>query len=69
MNDNNKVNTVSSGGTGFLGLLQIVFIILKLCNVIDWSWMAVLIPTWISIGIVVIMIIILFIINKIIKDL
>lgn len=66
MNNDSKV---SSGGTGFLGLLQIVFIVLKLCNVIDWSWMAVLIPTWISIGIVVIMIIILFIINKIIKDL
>lgn len=65
----NNNSIVSSGGTGFLGLLQIVFIVLKLCNVIDWSWMVVLIPTWISIGIVVIMIIILFIINKIIKDL
>ena len=33
----------------FGGLLQITFIILKLCNVINWSWGAVLIPLWISI--------------------
>lgn len=39
-----------SGGIGFVGLLQIVFIVLKLCKVIDWKWAVVLIPTWIWIG-------------------
>ena len=36
----------SSGGIGFLGLLCIAFIILKLCKVIDWSWWWVLVPMW-----------------------
>ena len=29
---------------GFLGLLSIVFITLRLCNVITWSWIWVLSP-------------------------
>ena len=35
MEDNVK-NT--QGGVGFVGLLTIVLIVLKLCGVIDWSW-------------------------------
>ena len=38
----------SSGGIGFFGVLQIVFIVLKLCKVIEWSWWVVLIPLWIE---------------------
>ena len=38
----------TSGGIGFTGLLTIVFIILKLCGVITWSWWWVLSPLWIS---------------------
>jgi hypothetical protein len=41
-----------SGGVSFLGLLAIVFITLKLCNVIDWSWWWVTCPLWIGIAIV-----------------
>lgn len=44
----------SSSGLGTLGVLQIVFIVLKCVNVIDWSWWAVFIPTWINIGIIAI---------------
>lgn len=47
-----------SGGIGFVGLLQIVFIVLKLCKVIDWKWAVVLIPTWIWIGLFLIILII-----------
>lgn len=36
----------ASGGVGFVGLLQIAFIVLKLCGVIDWSWWWVFAPTW-----------------------
>lgn len=32
----------------FAGALTIVFIVLKLCNVIAWSWVWVLSPFWIS---------------------
>lgn len=44
MNDNK-----SSGGIGFTGVLTAVFIALKLAKVINWSWVWVLSPIWISI--------------------
>jgi len=40
-------NTTSSGGIGFCGLLTIVFIVLKLTNVVAWPWLWVLAPFWI----------------------
>lgn len=40
----------SSSGIGILGVLQIIFIVLKLTNLISWSWPVVLIPLWISIA-------------------
>ena len=48
----------SSGGIGFCGLLTIVFIVLKLCKVINWSWLWVLSPIWITVTMVLICIII-----------
>lgn len=44
-------NNTSSGGIGFSGLLTIIFVFLKLFGVIDWSWVWVLSPLWISIAI------------------
>ena len=41
----------SSGGIGFVGLLQILFIGLKLTNFIAWPWWQVLLPTIISLSI------------------
>jgi len=38
----------ASGGIGFAGLLTILFITLKLIGKIDWSWVWVLSPLWIS---------------------
>lgn len=53
---------MKKGGIGFLGLLQIAFIVLKLCRVIKWSWWLVFIPTWISIfGFVILLIILTWI--------
>lgn len=46
MAPDNKTTTASSGGVGFFGLLAIVFITLKLCGVINWSWWWVLAPLW-----------------------
>jgi hypothetical protein len=43
-----KSSSSSSGGIGFCGLLAIVFITLKLCHVIDWSWWWVLAPLWMA---------------------
>ena len=42
---------------GSIDLLQLLFIALKLMNYIDWSWWQVLMPTWISIIIVILIII------------
>jgi hypothetical protein len=44
-------NKSTSDGIGFTSLLLIAFIVLKLCNVIDWSWWWVLSPAWITAGI------------------
>ena len=36
----------SSSGVGVLGLLGVVFVTLKLTDVIDWSWWYVTMPFW-----------------------
>ncbi len=51
MVNNSDSPVVVSGGVGFGGLLTIVFIVLKLVGVISWSWLWVLSPIWIPIGI------------------
>ena len=45
---NNSSNS-TAGGIGFTGVLTIVFVVLKLCGVIHWSWLWVLAPLWIPI--------------------
>lgn len=54
-----KSSNNSSGGIGFTSLLQVAFIVLKLCGVIEWPWGWVLAPTWISLIIAAFMIIII----------
>ena len=58
----NKKETSANGGIGFIGVLTIVFIVLKLLNVIDWSWWWVLSPLWISFGLSILVIVIIVII-------
>ena len=36
----------SSSGISFSGLLFIVFLVLKLTNIIDWSWWWITAPLW-----------------------
>ena len=52
MSNNNSSS--SSSGIGFVGLLTIVFITLKLIGKIDWSWWWVISPIWIATGLVLI---------------
>ena len=42
-------------GMGFTSVLALIFIVLKLCKVITWSWWWVLSPIWISWGLVFIL--------------
>lgn len=58
---NNKDSNVSSSGIGFFGLLQIAFIVLKVTNLINWSWWMVFIPTYISVGITLVVLIVILI--------
>lgn len=56
-----KENKTSvNGGIGFVGLLTIAFIVLKLVGVIAWSWVWVLSPLWISAVIYVVIIVAIF---------
>lgn len=41
-------NKNTNNGIGFVGLLTVLFIGLKLTGVIAWSWLWVLSPIWIS---------------------
>lgn len=43
----------SSGGIRFFGALALIFITLKLTNVISWSWWWVLAPIWIPTAFVI----------------
>ena len=52
-------NSGAKGGIGFTGLLTIAFIVLKLCHVIEWSWIWVLSPIWISVIMVIVIVIVL----------
>lgn len=42
----NKHNC-AGGGLGLCSTLTVIFIVLKLVGVIEWSWLWVLAPTWI----------------------
>lgn len=64
-NENENKNVYN--GIGFFGLLQVVFIALKVAKVIDWSWWLVFIPAWIDIGIFLIIVIIAIILTIIVK--
>jgi hypothetical protein len=46
----NQTPTVAKGGIGFIGALFLVFLTLKLCDVIAWSWVWVAAPLWIPVA-------------------
>lgn len=54
-NDN---KSVQHGGIGFSGALFITFLVLKLTGVIDWSWIWIFAPLWISAVLIIVAIII-----------
>lgn len=58
MNKNSNSGGSSVGGISFGSLLTLAFIVLKLTGVIDWSWVWVLSPLWISVILILIGVII-----------
>lgn len=62
MNNNNKVVVYSPSCM----ILFIVFLVLKLTNVINWSWWWVTAPLWIPVSIVLVLLIIAIVVLGII---
>ena len=51
-------NDSNGGGISFFSLLAVLFIGLKICNVISWSWWWVLSPLWIPLLLAILFLII-----------
>ena len=60
MASNSGSSSSASGGIGFVGLLTIVFIVLKIIHKVAWPWIWVLSPLWISAGLSLAILIIVF---------
>ena len=50
------MSSKSSDGVSVTTVLFLIFLVLKLCNVIDWSWWWVTAPLWIPIAIAILLI-------------
>ena len=48
----------NDNGIGFTGLLQIMFITLKLIDKITWGWAWVLAPTWVYASVFILLVVI-----------
>jgi hypothetical protein len=48
MSNNENKTVVKKQGLGLGTVLTIIFVVLKLVGVIDWAWVWVLAPFWIS---------------------
>ena len=69
-------NTTVVAGPGFASILFFIFLVLKLCSVITWSWWWVTAPLWIpfalaaglvgvSLVVALLILIVVFILNRI----
>ena len=61
MNNNNEQIKITKVGPSLLNLLVILFIALKLCGVITWSWWWVLSPIWMGLGLAAVLLTIAFV--------
>lgn len=61
MSENNN-SSGARGGIGFLGALGILFIGLKLANVIAWPWWLVLLPLWAPLVLIVLLLVALLVV-------
>jgi hypothetical protein len=66
MKDKEFIINKNYQGMTFLDTLLLIFIVLKCCELINWSWWIVCIPLWIKLGMIAIAIIIVLL-GKLIK--
>ena len=57
-------DTKTTSTIGFCDLLAVLFIALKLCKVISWSWLWVLSPIWIPLAIAAVLCMIILIADR-----
>lgn len=60
----NQDRSAKEGGTGILTLLTVAFVVLKLCGVINWSWLWVLSPIWIPLAAVLLILLIYLLVQR-----
>ena len=53
------MDNTPEGGIGFFGMLTIVFIGLKLAEVITWSWWWVLSPLWLPVSLIILAVVVI----------
>ena len=61
-----KDKEVKTVGLGFVDALTLLFIALKLTGQIDWNWIWVLSPIWISISFLAVLAIVILLIGRLI---
>lgn len=64
-NNNSGGSSAAGGGGGILTILQIIFIVLKVAGIgrfANWPWWKVLIPTWIGLGVFLLVVLIAIIV-------
>ncbi|HIR49032.1 MAG TPA: hypothetical protein IAB35_03550 [Candidatus Faecimonas gallistercoris] len=62
-----KDKNVRNSGMGFISVLTLMFVVLKLTNNISWSWIWVLSPIWISLILIVLVFGIILVIGRLKK--
>lgn len=64
MNDSQREHTPRSGGIGFFGALTLIFITLKLCGIIAWTWVWVLAPLWLPLFVGLLFVLLMLIVGN-----
>lgn len=57
------LTTTSSGSIGICTVLFLIFLVLKLCNVINWSWWWVTAPLWLPFALVFAICLVVFLVG------
>ena len=65
MSTDKKMIYSSCGGIGLGTTLFVVFLVLKLCGIIDWSWWWVFAPLWVPVAALILLVILLAITGRI----
>lgn len=58
-------NQNTAGGISFAAILGTAFVVLKLCKVINWSWLWVTAPFWIPLAVAAVLALVVVILKSI----